>query len=337
MAAQLGWIGPLVKGLFSIGNTYENAATAQGYAKQAKQAMNQTIPIGNELSNWGAQDWNNYKTTYVPAEDAVVARANEGFQPQTERVTGKAAAGDQAQLSDVVDSTNTRMAARGINPSSGASVAANVALNDAGAAKTGTDINLARTNEQNRVNDANWQNRLGLVYGAKAMKPQNASMLARGADMLNVNTRRAAGLSDSYSTAATSGLTDVGRSAGQGAGYAYDWWKSRPQISPGTGGDGSYDTPPTDKGSLLTNTPSEDDTNKADGGLIVGPGDGTSDSIPAVIDGEQPAAVSNGEYRIPAHVVAKIGRDKLDAIKAKYHKPVIESKAHHIHYAANGL
>lgn len=320
MAASLGWIGPLVKGLFSIGNTYENAATAQGYAKQAKRAMQQTIPIGNKLSSWGAQDWQNYKTTYAPAEDAVVARANAGFQPQTERVTGKAAAGDQAQFSDVVDSTNTRMAARGINPASGTSVAANVALNDAGAAKTGTDINLARTNEQNRVNDANWQNRLGMVYGAKILQPQNASMLTRGADMLNVNTRRAAGLSDSYSSAATSGLTDVGRSLGEGAGYASDWWKNRnANADRGTTANPNPNYDASGVNDLLGGNASD----YADGGLIVGPGDGTSDSVPAVIDGQQPAAVSNGEYRIPAAAVQKIGRHKLDALRAKHHTPAV--------------
>lgn len=59
----------------------------------------------------------------------------------------------------------------------------------------------------------------------------------------------------------------------------------------------------------------------ADGGQIVGPGTGTSDSIAAVANG-QPIAVSNGEYHIPRHVVDAIGRDFFDALLAQLHTPV---------------
>lgn len=47
--------------------------------------------------------------------------------------------------------------------------------------------------------------------------------------------------------------------------------------------------------------------------LIRGPGTGTSDSIPAVIDGKQPAALSDGEYVIPAKAVAVLGGGSTDA------------------------
>jgi hypothetical protein len=42
-------------------------------------------------------------------------------------------------------------------------------------------------------------------------------------------------------------------------------------------------------------------------------GDGMSDSIPAMIDGEQPAALSQGEYVIPADVVSGMGNGSTDA------------------------
>ncbi|MGZ8317490.1 MAG: portal protein [Telluria sp.] len=58
----------------------------------------------------------------------------------------------------------------------------------------------------------------------------------------------------------------------------------------------------------------------ADGGLIVGPGSGTSDSIPAVV-GEQPLAVSNGEYLVPPAVVAALGQDFFDSIVQHLHTP----------------
>lgn len=48
------------------------------------------------------------------------------------------------------------------------------------------------------------------------------------------------------------------------------------------------------------------------GGQVFGPGNGKSDSIPAVVDGNQPAALSNGEYVFPIEAVQFHGTSKLD-------------------------
>lgn len=58
----------------------------------------------------------------------------------------------------------------------------------------------------------------------------------------------------------------------------------------------------------------------ADGGLIQGPGTGTSDSVAAQAGG-LPLAVSNGEYHIPANVVAALGQDFFDRIVDELHVP----------------
>lgn len=50
------------------------------------------------------------------------------------------------------------------------------------------------------------------------------------------------------------------------------------------------------------------------GRMVRGPGTGTSDSIPAMIDGQQPAALSNGEYVIPADIVQKYGVQFFDQL-----------------------
>ena len=42
-------------------------------------------------------------------------------------------------------------------------------------------------------------------------------------------------------------------------------------------------------------------------GALQGPGDGLSDSIPATIDGQQPAKLSSGEFVVPADVVSHLG------------------------------
>jgi hypothetical protein len=49
------------------------------------------------------------------------------------------------------------------------------------------------------------------------------------------------------------------------------------------------------------------------GGVTKGPGDGTSDSIPASIDGQQEAALSTDEFVVPADVVSDLGNGSSEA------------------------
>ena len=52
----------------------------------------------------------------------------------------------------------------------------------------------------------------------------------------------------------------------------------------------------------------------SDGGrMLKGPGDGMSDSIPATINGRQPARLANEEFVVPADVVAHLGNGSSDA------------------------
>lgn len=54
------------------------------------------------------------------------------------------------------------------------------------------------------------------------------------------------------------------------------------------------------------------------GRQIAGPGTGTSDSIPAVIDGDRQAALSSGEYVIPADIVLRKGTEFFDKLCGKH-------------------
>lgn len=52
----------------------------------------------------------------------------------------------------------------------------------------------------------------------------------------------------------------------------------------------------------------------SDGGrLLKGPGDGVSDSIPAVIGQKQPARLADGEFVVPARIVSELGNGSTDA------------------------
>ena len=51
----------------------------------------------------------------------------------------------------------------------------------------------------------------------------------------------------------------------------------------------------------------------AQGGYLDGQGDGMSDSIPATIEGKQPARLADGEFVVPADVVSHIGNGSSKA------------------------
>ena len=65
----------------------------------------------------------------------------------------------------------------------------------------------------------------------------------------------------------------------------------------------------------------------AEGGPVMGPGDGTSDSIPAMVDGVEPAALSQGEYVIPADVVSGLGNGSTEAGVARLEQLVAQIRA----------
>jgi hypothetical protein len=52
----------------------------------------------------------------------------------------------------------------------------------------------------------------------------------------------------------------------------------------------------------------------SDGGrMLRGPGDGVSDSIPATINGKQPARLADGEFVVPARIVSELGNGSSEA------------------------
>ena len=52
----------------------------------------------------------------------------------------------------------------------------------------------------------------------------------------------------------------------------------------------------------------------SDGGqLLRGPGNGTSDDIPATIGGKQPARLASGEFVVPSRIVSELGNGSTEA------------------------
>ena len=139
------------------------------------------------------------------------------------------------------------------------------------------------------------------------------------------NSRIASGVSSGVGgnrQAAVQGMFDRARPAGlpdnfNGTGFA------------GLNGPGSSSQPQWSGDSWRQNNASVAGNNYgyADGGSIqvggrqvLGPGTGKSDSIPAVIDGDQPAALSTGEFVMPVEAVQHFGLDRLNKMVAQARK-----------------
>ena len=56
--------------------------------------------------------------------------------------------------------------------------------------------------------------------------------------------------------------------------------------------------------------------------FLQGPGDGVSDSIPATINGTQPAALADGEFVVPARIVSELGNGSSEAGARQLYKMV---------------
>ena len=81
-------------------------------------------------------------------------------------------------------------------------------------------------------------------------------------------------------------------------------------ISPsGDAGVGAYSGEPRFAGGGISDLGSYSDG----GRLLKGPGDGVSDSIPAVIGKRQPARLADGEFVIPARIVSELGNGSTEA------------------------
>jgi hypothetical protein len=75
----------------------------------------------------------------------------------------------------------------------------------------------------------------------------------------------------------------------------------------------------------------------SDGGrLLRGPGDGVSDSIPAVIGKKQPARLADGEFVVPARIVSELGNGSTEAGARKLYAMLDRVQASRKHTVGKG-
>jgi len=305
----------------------------------------QQMALGVERSELDMQIYEQY---YAPLQEAFAAEAMEGIEAQPERAAREARIAVDQAFDTEEGMRERQLQRRGVRPgTAGAyeSGMADTSLNRAAA--KGMAVNRATEYEMDRVEDANFMR--------KATALGRAPAISGGAAGINANSA-AAGLASAGNTAygagaqsanmagmygdATAGAVSGGIQLGM---QAYDLFNRYSTPSPSAGMDigfsptsfNSYPAPapaPTGAGGIdigfsptsfnqggMVKTPPMLQRGYAEGGTVTGPPG--YDQVPAGIqqpDGSMvPARLTNGEFVIPADVVAAVGTDPLEDIIEK--------------------
>jgi hypothetical protein len=151
--------------------------------------------------------------------------------------------------------------------------------------------------------------RLNNLAGEQAMTQAQTLGYADGGDVggeaVNESAPNPEGVVSKYTTV----VDDKGVSSRVRVPYQYEKIITK-------GAEDFYDIPPIEyaanlyPGSVLPKFKKEQ---MAKGGYLNGAGDGMSDSIPATIEGKQPARLADGEFVVPADVVSHIGNGSSKA------------------------
>lgn len=297
-------------------------------ARQAKfdpiveQVIQQQLRLGDK-NEAAADDYLNYmKSTFRPIEEGLAKEANE-FDTEAKRaeLAGKAGA-DVEQAAAASDAAARRDAARyGINPSDGA-----FAENLAGSSLNKTIMKIGAMGKART--DARAEGR-ALKFDVAALGRNlpgagaTASTVAMNAGNTAVNNAAMPGnVARADASAMLSGMgTAVGANTqagnlysnifqGRMQGYQADQTAQAGLYSGlgQLGGMALYSGMKAARGGIIRKKKVVR-KGYAAGGIVRGPGDGTVDTVPAMVDGKEPAALANGEGVLNEGAVAVVGED----------------------------
>lgn len=334
----MAFVGAIVGGVASgvVGSLLSNSAGGGG-SSAANDAQARLADTQGKISQ---DQWDYYKSAYQPVESKVISDASTLDDPgHIAAAEGKASA-DTASAFDTARKTQAaRNQGYGINPASPAAESDSSTLDASeaaskGAAVTGAAINQEQMGRAARYNVA----ALGRNLPATAISGTGAAAGNFGA------------LSERLYGQNSGNINYAGRASAPFVNAASQWFGSKAQGWFGGGTTPAGSQPPN---TYTNNSSGSDVTNLiapnlgsgggggdtvygfADGGVIasghgvrmpdgqiIGPGTGTSDSVPAATPDGQNIKLSNGERVIPADVVHAKGGEFFDKLIEKYHKPV---------------
>lgn len=269
----------------------------------------------------GDEAYKFYQTAGRPVEQAMLRDAMQADSP--ERVAldrGRAMADVTQAFSAARDQSGRSLTRMGINPNSGRFAALNNQLINSEALAGAT----AGTNAATGARDRGVALRAGAANFVRGMPNTVAGFTGQGMQAGGAAQSSLAGANTGFNQNAQiagGGFQTAGGMMGQAAntattinGQALQAWGMGQQAAAQEG---------AGFGQLAGLLGSAMITKFADGGVVQGPGTGTSDSVPAVNQQTgQPIQLSSGEYVVPADVVKRKGVEFFDKLVRQHHTPV---------------
>jgi hypothetical protein len=308
--------------------------------KAAADASTASAESQRQLAAIAADQWEFYKTNYRPVETSLITQAKDaGSQDEFARNRGAAAA-DVTNAFDTAKKTSAnRMQSFGLNPASPAYQSGQQSADLAeGATKAG-----ALTTADNTTRNLAWAKQFDVANLGRNIPSQSAAATGAAGNLANQSgqlANQSSVIANNQSIANTRamgyGLNALGDAAskwfGTGVaqpptygtgGYTGSQWsegmaeggKVKRYYTPHMkhyaigGGVGRAGLEPMDMSNMGEGATIDNGTGK-----VEGVGTSTSDSIPAQIDGQEPAALSDGEFVVNADAVELTGEEILEAI-----------------------
>ena len=272
---------------------------------------------GQALALKQAEDDYNYNvSTFRPLERQLISQAQEyNTDAERERLASQAGANVQQAVDNQRGQSMRALERMGVNPNSGRFAAL--------MAGTGLDAARMQAQAQNaatlQARDTGFARLAGVTGMGRGLSGQSIAAISAGSGAAGAGSNAASvgsnvmgsadRLGQMYTQSGLQGMQGYGGAIGGGVNTTNAAFQNEMRASEQQNqmwaGVGAL------AGRAMTGF-------FADGGLVRGPGTGTSDDVPAVnTSNGQPIRLSNGEYVLPAETVRRIGKNKLDKIVEK--------------------
>lgn len=320
-----------------------NKARADEIWPQTKALVDQQLKTAQINADRSQSEWDTYKQLYLPAEQQYVDKMSnwDTADRRTQRV--QEAVADVNRGYDSARGTMERGLERvGVKPGGAGFTQAMGDLSRAQAADTAGATNNARRAVENegiaglervtnigrgRPSTSFAADQLALQAGNSANANANQNTVATNAGLSSaqgwfnsgVNALNSQGnMQNTAYQNQTNNSVGIGKLLGQlfSGGFADGGLvrRGRRGVTPGYADGGLVRRAETKLRKHLGPAMNMRMSGYAEGGLVRGPGTGTSDSIPAVIDGEEPTALSTGEAVLNAEAVNLVGPEFVERI-----------------------
>ena len=339
-----------------------------------EKIVNQQIASGDVNAARAESQWQIYRDLFAPIEERMVKDANEfDSQERKARLASEAGADVARGYQGALASNQRQMERMGVNPNSGRFQALATETNLGFAKDTAGAMNKARRDTElqgmaMREGAAKFGRNMpntGLAADAASLNAGDSatSNMATGAGIRNAGLNAA----QNWFGGATSANSSAGNlGLGQYQGQLNAWQQANQNSALGAAGLGTLFgqlgsaaiTKKLREGGIIRNYRAHGlarmaslntkrgqaegacaEEGDASGGVVHGPGTGSSDSIPATIEGLQPIRLSNGEAVLNAEAVEMLGENfihrinraglkRQPAARDREHGKIVKEKGH---------